>query len=346
MFSSAAIVDFLLRTAEPLPEIDRPASALPWAPPTWQSGRQEDQASEPDTKDTQSETAAQAALPCPRPAEDAVSSEDEEVSVESANVDLGYPDTQHESFHPRKSITTETNDVQGHEKPSLKATKTIKPVSTPIREDVPYQGPLILDGGDCDVQENPVPLKTDNGPDVHRGRTATRQAGPDVQRGRTPMRQAGPDEHRGQTPMRQAFYAQPGNFIPSMIGKISGTRGFRAFIVSDPMEEDVIFRDFLEYQELGSCRHQILPTFLDDFYNINPAHSANGLLQELDNIYCARSVYDQRLPLTTEEYGHCYRWVFTHESMMAIIAQQKTTTRIDCCDFHTPVKPNLRYCRG
>lgn len=86
MFSSAAIVDFLLRTAEPLPETPRPASALPWAPPTWQSGRQDDQASEPDTKDTKSETAAQEALPRPRPAEDAVSSEDEEVSIESANV--------------------------------------------------------------------------------------------------------------------------------------------------------------------------------------------------------------------------------------------------------------------
>ncbi|KAL8757352.1 MAG: hypothetical protein Q9199_002280 [Rusavskia elegans] len=243
MFSSAAIVDFLLRTAEPLPEIDRPASALPWAPPTWQSGRQEDQSSEPDTKDTQSETAAQAALHCPRPAEDAVSSEDEEVSVESANVntpaeslldwhvDLGTPDTQLEPFNPRKSTTTETNNVQGHDKPSLEATKPVTPVSTAIRGDVPYQGPLILDGGDGDVQENPVPLITDNGPDVHRGRTATRQAGPDL--------------HRGQTPMRQAFYTQPGNFIPSMIGKISGTRGFRAFIVSDPMEEDVIFRDFL-----------------------------------------------------------------------------------------------------
>lgn len=118
-------------------------------------------------------------------------------------------------------------------------------MSTAIRRDVPYRGPLIVDGGDGDVPENPVPLKPHNGPDVHHGRTATRQAGPEVHRGRTPMRQAGPDVHRSQTPLRQAFYAQPGNFIPSMIGKISGARGFRAFILSDPMEEDVIFRDFI-----------------------------------------------------------------------------------------------------
>lgn len=84
MSPSAAIVDYLLNTAEPLPDKTRSASALPWNPPTWQRGMPEAQTSELNTNHTQSKTVAQAAFPPSCPADTSVSSENEEVSGGSA----------------------------------------------------------------------------------------------------------------------------------------------------------------------------------------------------------------------------------------------------------------------
>ncbi|CAO1606040.1 hypothetical protein XANCAGTX0491_009539 [Xanthoria calcicola] len=240
MSPSAAIVDYLLNTAEPLPEKTRPASALPWNPPTWQRGMPEAQTSELNTKHTQSKTVAQAAFPPSCPADNSVSSEMEEVSGGSAGgntptesssrggtyspgvradlllyiihqpkkvltgwqIDLETPKPQHEMSHPQMSTTTEAHDIQGHDNPGLKTTENVTPMSTADHKQVPYQGPTIIDGS---IEEHYVPPQTINTPDcVHQGRTVTRQTGLEVYLGPLPMGQADQDVQYGQTPTRQA----------------------------------------------------------------------------------------------------------------------------------------------
>ncbi|KAI4233044.1 MAG: hypothetical protein LQ349_004638 [Xanthoria aureola] len=246
MSPSAAIVDYLLNTADPLPERTRSASALPWNPPTWQLGMWDAQTSELNTKDTQSKTLAQAAFSHSCTADTSVSSENEEVSGGSAGgntntesssrgepdslgvradlllyiihqpkkvltgwqVDLETPKPQHEMSHPQMGTTTEAYDIQGHDKASLKATENVTPVCTTDPKGVPYQGPTIIDGS---IEEHYVPPQTINTPDdVDRGRTVTRQAGPEVYIGPLPIPQVDQDVQYDQTPTRQAG---PGVYI-------------------------------------------------------------------------------------------------------------------------------------
>ncbi|KAI4097393.1 MAG: hypothetical protein LQ339_006776 [Xanthoria mediterranea] len=239
MSPSAAVVDYLLNTAEPLPGKTRSASALPWNPPTWQRGMLDDQTSKRNTKDTQSKTVAQAAFPHSCPVDNSVSWENEEVSGGSASgntptesssvghvdslgvradlllyivhqptkvltdwqVNLETPKPQHEPSHLQMATTTEAHDIQCHENPGLKATENVTPVCTADHKEGPYQGPTIIDGS---IEEHYVPPQTINTPDcVHRGRTVTRQAGPGFSIRPLPMGQADQGVQYDLTPTRQ-----------------------------------------------------------------------------------------------------------------------------------------------
>ena len=192
MFPSAAIVDYLLNTAQPLPDKPRSASALPWNPPTWQHGMPDAQTSELHTADTQFNTVAQAAFPPSCPADNSVFSENEEASGGSAGgntptespsrgdaddpgekadlllyiihqptkvltdgqVDLETPNPQQEMSHPQMATTTEDHDIKGHDKASLRATENVTPAYTTDPKEVLYQGPTIFDGS---IEEHYVP---------------------------------------------------------------------------------------------------------------------------------------------------------------------------------------------
>ncbi|KAL8846014.1 MAG: hypothetical protein Q9221_008863 [Calogaya cf. arnoldii] len=296
----------------------RSASALPWDPPTWESEN--------------SQTVAQRTYPSSEVG--AVSSEDEEDTYDSANVtppdsssgeesdtlwvENGTPDTQHETHDHRHSVTTTISATQDDDKPSLQATKPVMPVSGAVRRDDRHPGPIIKD--DAIISRSPSP-KLHNDQTVRRDRTSTRQAAHARQQASYAQMQASYAQQQTWYPPMQASnvprqaswaeiqvpYTQPRTSLSAMAGKVSGPRGFRAFIITDPMEEDVILNEFYS-----------------NTTNWDRADIRYGQpFWELENINCTTSVHPLRIPLYTEDYGLCERWIFTHETMMAIIADQK-----------------------
>ncbi|KAL8652761.1 MAG: hypothetical protein Q9226_004133 [Calogaya cf. arnoldii] len=206
----------------------RSASALPWDPPTWDSEIWP--TSEPSTAAQKTYASSEVG---------AVSSEEEEALYESANVTP--PDSS-------SGEETDTSVTQDDDKPSLEATKPATPVLGAVRRDDRHTGSVIIDGA---ISSRSPPPEPHDDQAVRRGRTATRKAAHAQQQASYAQQQASYAPMPASTVPRQASWAQihvphaqSQTSLSAMAGKVSGPRGFRAFMIMDPMEEDVILNEF------------------------------------------------------------------------------------------------------